>query len=85
MPLRAVGVPVVQSSANLSGEADVRWLADVPIALRDGADLVLDGGELPGTASTVLDLRGYEERGEWSVVRDGPVGAEEVERALDPC
>jgi L-threonylcarbamoyladenylate synthase len=83
--LRAVGVPLLQSSANLSGEADARRLADVPLALREGADLVLDGGQLPGTASTVVDLRAYEERGEWLLVRDGPVGARELERALDPC
>ena len=81
-PLGAVGVPVLQSSANLSGEADVRRLGDVPVSLREGADLVLDGGRLPGTASTVVDLRGYQERGEWRVVRDGPVGAQELERAL---
>ncbi len=31
-------------------------LADVPAQLRDGADLVLDGGELPGIPSTVIDL-----------------------------
>ncbi|MFI5009263.1 MAG: L-threonylcarbamoyladenylate synthase [Solirubrobacterales bacterium] len=86
--LRAVRVPVVQSSANISGEADVRRLADIPASLRDGADLLLDGGELPGTASTVVDLRAYEELGEWRIVRPGPVGAEELERALgsfDPC
>lgn len=81
-PLGDVGVPLLQSSANLSGEADVRRLADVPLALREGADLLLDGGELPGTASTVLDLRGYEERGEWRVLRNGPVGAQELARAL---
>jgi L-threonylcarbamoyladenylate synthase len=81
-PLRAVGVPVLQSSANISGEADVRRLADVPLALREGVDLVLDGGELPGTASTVVDLRGYEERGEWRVVRGGPLGESELERVL---
>ncbi len=80
--LGAVRVPLVQSSANLSGEADVRRLADVPAPLRAGADLSLDGGELPGTASTVVDLRAYEARGEWSVVRAGPVGARELERVL---
>jgi L-threonylcarbamoyladenylate synthase len=86
--LRTVRVPVMQSSANLSGEADARRLADVPPSLREGADLVLDGGELPGTASTVLDLRAYEERGEWRIVRAGPADAEELERVLgsfDPC
>jgi len=86
--LRAVRVPVLQSSANVSGEADARRLVDVPVSLRAGADLLLDGGLLPGTASTVVDLRAYEERGEWSVVRAGPVGQKELERVLggrDPC
>ena len=80
--LRAVRVPVMQSSANISGEADTRRLADVSFSLREGADLVLDGGELPGTASTVLDLRAYEERREWRILREGPMSAQELERAL---
>jgi L-threonylcarbamoyladenylate synthase len=80
--LRAVRVPIMQSSANISGETDARAIADVPASLREGADLVLDGGLLPGTASTVLDLRAYEDRGEWRVVRAGPVGPEELERGL---
>ena len=49
-PLAGVPLPVLQSSANLAGGADARRLADVPAAIRDGADLVLDGGELPGHA-----------------------------------
>jgi L-threonylcarbamoyladenylate synthase len=81
-PLRAVGVPLMQSSANLSGEAEARRLADVPVSLRDGADLLLDGGELPGTASTVVDLRAFEDRGAWRVVRAGPVGVQELELVL---
>ncbi len=73
---------VLQSSANISGESEARRLADVAPALRAGVDLVLDGGELPGIASTVLDLRGYERDGRWRVVRDGPVGSEELERRI---
>ncbi len=80
--LRAVQVPIMQSSANLSGEADARRLAEVPHHLREGADLALDGGELPGTASTVLDLRAYEEHRQWRIVREGPMSAQELERAL---
>lgn len=80
--LEAVAVPAMQSSANLSGGPEARRLAEVPRALRDGADLVLDGGELPGVASTVLDLREYETAGRWRIVRAGPVGEEEVARAL---
>ena len=72
--LCAVRSPVLQSSANLSGAADARTLAEVPPAIRDGADLVLDGGALPGTPSAVLDLRAYEHEGRWSVLRDGAVG-----------
>ena len=77
-----VTVPVLQSSANLAGAADARALADVPAPIRAGADLVLDGGELPGTPSTVLDLTAYEERGEFRVVREGAVSAADVEAAL---
>jgi hypothetical protein len=64
----------MQSSANLSGGAEARCLVDVPPVLLDGADLVLDGGELPGIASTMLDLRGYEADGRWRIVREGPAG-----------
>lgn len=71
--LHTVRWPVMQSSANASGEPDARRLADVPAALREAADLVLDGGELPGTPSTVLDLRAFEADGTWSVVREAAV------------
>jgi L-threonylcarbamoyladenylate synthase len=80
--LAAVAGPVLQSSANRSGEPDARRLADVPRALLDGADLVLDGGELPGVASTVLDLLAYERSGEWLVVREGALPRDAVERSL---
>ena len=53
-------------------------------AIRAGADLVLDGGELPGTPSTVVDLRGYEESGAWTIVRTGSVAPEAVGTVLGP-
>jgi L-threonylcarbamoyladenylate synthase len=74
-PLAAVGWPVLQSSANLAGGPDPRRLDDVPEPIRAGADLVLDGGDLPGTPSSVVDLRRYAEAGEWRVVREGAVPA----------
>jgi len=82
--LAGAGVPVLQSSANRAGGADACRLADVPSPIRTGADLVLDGGELPGTPSTVVDLRRYEEAGEWAVVRAGLVAPEAVGTVLDP-
>jgi L-threonylcarbamoyladenylate synthase len=69
--LAAVAIPVLQSSANHAGGADARTLADVPEDIRRRADLALDGGELPGTPSTVIDLRRYDAAGEWSVLRAG--------------
>jgi L-threonylcarbamoyladenylate synthase len=80
-PLREAGVPVLQSSANPSGGAEARRLADVPKAIRDGADLVLDGGELPGTPSTVVDLRAFEDAGEWRIVRAGAVPEARIAQA----
>lgn len=84
-PLQAlaqVGAPALQSSANLSGGGDARRLDDVPLQLREGAEIVLDGGELPGSASTVVDLASYEQGGGWQVVRQGPVARTALERVL---
>jgi L-threonylcarbamoyladenylate synthase len=80
--LGSVTWPVLQSSANHAGGADARRLGDVPAAIRAEADLVLDGGELPGTPSTVLDLRGYEATADWAVARDGAVPRDEVRERL---
>ena len=81
-PLAAVRWPVLQSSANRSGEPDAARLADVDTELRVGVDLVLDGGELPGTPSTVVDLTGFEADGSWEVVREGAIPQEAVLRCL---
>jgi len=83
-PLRAVAWPVLQSSANLAGASEARRLADVDPALRAHADLLLDGGELPGTPSTVVDLRAYEAGGEPLVIRHGAVSADAVRAASLP-
>ena len=82
--LEALQAPIMQSSANVSGGPEARILADVPIELREAADLLIDGGELPGLASTVIDLRGYEHSGEWRVLREGPLSEDTVARALAP-
>jgi L-threonylcarbamoyladenylate synthase len=80
--LEGVRRPALQSSANRAGAPDPRRVQDVPELLRAAVDLVLDGGELPGTPSTVVDLRGYEQAGEWSVVRPGAVSVPELVAAL---
>ncbi len=80
--LSEVRGPALQSSANLAGGPDPTRLADVPGVLRGAADLVLDGGELPGTPSTVVDLRRYEDTGEWEILRAGAVPEDILREAL---
>ncbi len=80
--LAAVRWPVLQSSANRAGGPDARRLESVPESIRAGADMLLDAGELPGTPSTVIDLRDYEAGGAWRIVRQGAVDADEVAAAL---
>jgi len=80
--LGAVSRPVMQSSANISGEPDARTLAEVPRSLLDGVDLALDGGELPGTASTVVDLRDFALERRWHVLREGRLSSDAVREML---
>ena len=58
------------TSANLHGGTDPRRLEDVPEELLEHV-VALDGGALPGTPSTVLDLTGPGAR----VLREGAVAA----------
>jgi L-threonylcarbamoyladenylate synthase len=70
--LEAVGA-VAATSANLHGGPDPRRLEDVPPELL-AAGPALDGGELPGVPSTVLDLTGAAP----VVLREGAVPAAET-------
>jgi len=81
-PLATVTRPVLQSSANLHGDADPRRLDEVPAAIRAAADLVLDAGQLPGVASTVIELSCYEDSGDYEILREGAVSAAELDRRL---
>lgn len=75
--LARVGV-VAATSANLHGGRDPRRLDEVPTEILAGVRATLDGGELPGTASTVVDLTGDAPR----VLREGAVPAAEALRRI---
>ena len=51
-------------------------------SIRAGVDVVLDGGELPGTPSTVVDLSRFHEDGSFDVLREGAVPAVELAERL---
>jgi L-threonylcarbamoyladenylate synthase len=71
--LAALGA-LVATSANLPGGPDPRRLDDVPRELVAAVGAVVDGGELPGTPSTVIDVTGPEPR----LLRKGAVPAGEA-------
>lgn len=60
---------IAATSANRHGDAAPRRLDDVPQEILAAVAASVDGGELPGTPSTVLDLTGTEPR----VLREGVV------------
>jgi L-threonylcarbamoyladenylate synthase len=64
--LAQVGV-VCATSANAAGGPNPRRVDDVPAEIRAACGAVVDAGELPGVASTVIDLTGPEPR----VLREG--------------
>jgi L-threonylcarbamoyladenylate synthase len=81
-PLAGAGCTVLQTSANPSGDPPPRTVGAIAPRLVGGADLVIDAGELPGTASTVVDVAEVESGGPWRVLREGAVSSEELQRRL---
>jgi L-threonylcarbamoyladenylate synthase len=81
-PLAGTMCPVFQTSANLSGEPAPTRFADVPESILDGVDLAIDGGELPGLPSTVVDISSIEEDGHWRVLRDGALSPGDLASSL---
>ena len=75
--LERVGA-LAATSANHPGGRDPKRLDEVPEEIRDGAGALVDGGELPGSPSTVIDLTGPEAR----ILREGALPAEEALRRL---
>lgn len=81
-PLLEASGPVLQSSANPSGGQEAASVATVDGRIRNGVDMVLDGGELPGTASTVVSLVQYEDDGDPEVLREGALPSAEIAARL---
>jgi L-threonylcarbamoyladenylate synthase len=80
--LAALELFLVATSANDPGGPDPARLEQVPPRIRDAVGLELDAGELPGTASAVVDLREVAAGGPARLIRPGP-DPEAVAAALD--
>lgn len=74
--------PVFQTSANFSGEYAPARFDEVPEEIVAGADLAIDGGELPGIPSTVVDITSIDVDGSWRVLRDGALSPGDLTSAL---
>jgi len=75
--LERVGA-VAATSANLHGGRDPARPGDVPEEIWSAAGALVDAGELPGTPSTVVDLREPQPR----VLREGAVPAADALAAI---
>jgi L-threonylcarbamoyladenylate synthase len=81
-PLAGASCPLFQTSANLSGEPPAASFTAIPAAIAGAVDLAIDGGELTGLPSTVVDLTAFEETGEWTVLREGALAAADLATIL---
>jgi len=81
-PLAGAMCPIFQTSANLSGERAPASFAEVPEEIVAGADLAIDGGELTGLPSTVVDLAALEDDGGWAILRQGALSQGDLASAL---
>lgn len=70
------GVPLVATSANPSGGPEVVSGEEARRLFSGAVDLIVDGGTLAGTASTVLDLTVSPEK----ILRPGPITQKQIER-----
>ena len=81
-PLAGVMCPVFQTSANLSGQPAPANFEEVPDSIVAGADLAIDGGELTGLPSTVVDVSAIDDDGSWAILRHGALSPGDLASAL---
>lgn len=73
--VRGLGVPIVGTSANLSGSPSALTPEEVHAQLGDRVDMIINGGRCPGGwESTIIDLSGKTPR----ILRQGPISMEEL-------
>jgi L-threonylcarbamoyladenylate synthase len=81
-PLAGTMCPVFQTSANFSGRNAAGRFEEVPKEIVEGVDLAIDGGELQGMPSTVVDVTSLDEDGTWHVLRAGALSPGDLASAL---
>ena len=81
-PLAGARCAIFQTSANPSGAAAPSRLEELDPGISEGVDLAIDGGEVGGAPSTVVDLTRLDGDGSWHVLREGAVPEAEIRARL---
>jgi L-threonylcarbamoyladenylate synthase len=77
--IKGLGMPVVGTSANLSGKPSPLTADEVYSQLGDSVDLIIDGGRCPGgTESTIVDVTGEVP----VIIREGAISREELDKVV---
>jgi len=77
--IRAAGVPITATSANVSGASECTTAEGVRQQLGNLIPLIVDGGPSPReVASTIVDLSGDH----WRVLREGTIPTQELTQLL---
>lgn len=75
--VRAAGLPITATSANLSGASECTTAIEVRDQLQNRISIIVDGGTSPReVASTIVDLTDTEAR--WQVIREGAIPTREI-------
>ncbi|HET9804399.1 MAG TPA: Sua5/YciO/YrdC/YwlC family protein, partial [Candidatus Acidoferrum sp.] len=75
--VKAAGIPITATSANLSGASECTTAEQVRDQLQERIALIVDGGTSPrDIASTIIDLSS--DNGNWRVLREGAIPAQEI-------
>jgi L-threonylcarbamoyladenylate synthase len=81
-PLAGMPLPILQTSANPSGNTAPDSFDGIRPEIVDGVDLAIDGGRLGGAPSTVVDVSRIDADGSWNVLREGAMERSRVDRRL---
>jgi L-threonylcarbamoyladenylate synthase len=82
-PLAGAMTPIFQTSANRTGTPAPRSFEEIDDQVLAGADLAIDGGELIGAPSTVVDLSELDSAGRWQVLREGALPSGVIDTILE--
>jgi L-threonylcarbamoyladenylate synthase len=75
--VKAAGIPITATSANLSGESECTTAEAVRDQLGIRIPIIVDGGTSPREiASTIVDLTDEEAR--WKILREGAISSQDI-------